>query len=130
MFNSRRTTNKINRLHERALRIVYDDGVSTFFQLFAMDKSFCIHHRNIQRLLNEICKTLHDISGNSLKELFVETEGTISLRSTPVLVIPSVNSVLKAKNSLTYFGSAIWNSLSIEITEDHSILSFLTKVKH
>ena len=67
MFHSRRTNNKINRLHERALRIVYDDDVSTFDQLLAMDKSFCIHHQNIQRLLIEIYKALHDTSGNSLK---------------------------------------------------------------
>ena len=89
MFHSRRTNNKINRLHEGALRIVYDDDVSTVDQLLAMDKSFCIHHQNIQRLLNEIYKALHDISGNSLKELFVKTEST--LRSKPEL--PLVNSV-------------------------------------
>ena len=68
MFHSWRTNNKINRLHERALRIVYDDDVSTFHQLLAMDKFFCIHHQNIQRLLTEIYKALHDISGNSLKK--------------------------------------------------------------
>ena len=44
MFHSRRTNNKIIRLHERALRIVYDDDVSTFYQLIAINKSFCIHH--------------------------------------------------------------------------------------
>ena len=54
MFHSRRTNNKFNRLHERALRIVYNDDVSTFHELLAMDKSFYIHHQNIQRLLNEI----------------------------------------------------------------------------
>ena len=68
MFHSRRTNNKINRLHERALRIVHDDDVSTFDQLLAMEKSFCIHHQNIQRLLTEIYKALHDISRNSLKK--------------------------------------------------------------
>ena len=67
MFHSRRNDSRINRLHERALRIVYDDNVSTFDQLLAMDKSFCIHHQNIQRLLIEICKALHDISAKSLK---------------------------------------------------------------
>ena len=50
-----------------ALRNVYDDEVSTFDQLLAMEKSFCIHHQNIQRILVEIYKVLHDISGNSLK---------------------------------------------------------------
>ena len=42
MFRSHRTNNKIKRLHERALKIVYDDDVSTFDQLLAMEKSFCI----------------------------------------------------------------------------------------
>ena len=40
-------------------------------------------------------------------------------------MIPSVNSVLKNKNSLRQFGSVIWSSLPIEIREDHSIVSFL-----
>ena len=105
MFHSRRTNNKINRLHERALRIVYDDDVSTFHQLLAMDKSFCVHHQNIPRLLIEIYKALHDTSGNSLKELFVKRESIISFRSRPKIVISSVNSILKGKNSLRYFGS-------------------------
>ena len=107
MFHSRRTNNKINRLHERTLRTVYDGDVSTFDQLLAMGKSFCIHHQNIQRLLIEIYKALHDISGNRLKELFVKRESTISLRSKPELVIPSVNSILKGKISLRYFGYVI-----------------------
>ena len=44
MFHSRRTNNKINRLHKTALRIIYDDDASAFDQFLAMDKSFCIHH--------------------------------------------------------------------------------------
>ena len=76
MFHSRRTNKKINKLYERALTIVYDDDVSTFDQLLAMDKSFYIHLQNIQRLLIEIYKALHDISGNSLKEFFLKREST------------------------------------------------------
>ena len=129
MCHSRHTNNKINRLHERALRVVYDDDVTAFHELLAIDKSFCIHHQNIQRLLIEICNALYDTSGNSLKELFVKRESTINLRSKPELVIPSVNSILKGKNSLTSFGSVIWNSLTIEIRKDQSISSFVTKMK-
>ena len=74
--------------HMRVPRIVYDDDVSTFDKLITMDKSFYIHHQNIQKLLIEIYKALHDISGNGLKELFVKRENAISLRSKPELVIP------------------------------------------
>ena len=129
IFHSRCINNKINRLHERALRIVYYDGVSTFHQLLAMGKSFRMHHQKMQRLLIEIYKALHDTSGNSLKELLVKRESTISLRSKPELLIPFLNSILKGKNSLRYFGSVIWNSLPVEIREEHSISSFVTKIK-
>ena len=74
IFYSRRTNNKINRLRESALKIVYDDDILTFAQLLAMEKPFCIYHQNIETLLIEIYKALHDISGNSWKELFVERE--------------------------------------------------------
>ena len=65
IFHGRRTNNKINNIHDRALIVAYDDDVSNFDQILAMDKFFCIHHQNIQRLLTEICKALRDISGNS-----------------------------------------------------------------
>ena len=87
MFHSRCTNDKINMLYERALRIVYDNNVSTFDQLRAMEKSFCIHQQNIQRLLIEIYRALYDISEDSLKELFIRRERTISLRSKPELII-------------------------------------------
>ena len=88
MFHSRRTNNKFNKLLERVLRIVYDDEVSTFNQLLAIDKSFCIYHQNIQRPLIEIYKALHDVFGTRLKELFLRRESTIKLRSKAELVIP------------------------------------------
>ena len=61
--------------------------------MLALHKSVCIHQQNIQWLLIEIYKALHDNFGKSLKELFVKRESTINLRSKPKLVIPSVNSI-------------------------------------
>ena len=62
-----------------------------------------------------------------MKVLFVRRESTISYN--PKLASPSGNSVLKDINSLRYFGSIIRNSLLTEIRDDHSILSFLSKIK-
>ena len=62
MFHSRTLNNKINRLHERALRIVYSDYKSSFCELLEKDKSFSIHHKNIQSLAIEIYKFFHNLS--------------------------------------------------------------------
>ena len=48
MFFIRSANNKIDKLHERALRIVYDDYNSKFEELLTKDSSFAIHHQNIR----------------------------------------------------------------------------------
>ena len=50
MFHNRTLNNKINKLHERALRLTYKDEKSTFSELLEKDKSVTIHERNIQKL--------------------------------------------------------------------------------
>ena len=62
MFDSRTSNNKINCLHERALRIVYSDYKSSFCELLEKDESFSIHHKSIQSLAIEIYKFSHNLS--------------------------------------------------------------------
>ena len=129
MFHSRHTNNKINRLHERALRIVYNDYQSTFEQLLINDRSFCIHHQNIHKLMIEIYKVLNNITDNIYSNIFIRTNHNINLRSQPDLLIPSVKTALKGKQSLRYFGSLMWNSLPIDIRNSKSLSLFKTKIK-
>ena len=56
MFHSRKTDHKINRIHERALRLAYTDDVSTFEQLLAKNNSVTTHESNPQLLMTEIFK--------------------------------------------------------------------------
>ena len=41
----RRGVNKINHLHERALRIICKDNISTFEELLEKDGSYYINHK-------------------------------------------------------------------------------------
>ena len=54
MFHDRHMNNKINKLHERSLRIVYKDDISSFEELLLKDGSLSTHHRNIHALAIEI----------------------------------------------------------------------------
>ena len=47
IIHSRIMNNKTNRIHERALTLVYSERVSSFDELRKKDRSFSIHHRNI-----------------------------------------------------------------------------------
>ena len=50
MFHNRCLNNKLNKLHERSLRMVYDDDKSSFQDLLSRDGAYTIHERNIQAL--------------------------------------------------------------------------------
>ena len=45
MFYSRGVNNKINHLHEPALRIIHKDNISTFEELLEKDGSYSKHHK-------------------------------------------------------------------------------------
>ena len=50
MFHSRTLNHKINKIHELALRIVYNNHQCTFEELLERDNSFTVHERNLQNL--------------------------------------------------------------------------------
>ena len=54
MFHPRKLNNRINHIHERALRLVYKDYTSSFDELLLKDNSCRIHQRNLQKLAIEI----------------------------------------------------------------------------
>ena len=57
MFCGRQTNARINHIHERALRAVYNDEVSSFDELLGIDKSETIHRRNSKILAAELFKS-------------------------------------------------------------------------
>ena len=128
-FHSRTSNNKINKLHERALRLVYDDYESSFESLLEKDGSFCIHHQNLQKLALEIYKVIHNNSTGDFKNLF-NLRNCHNNRSGSELLIPSVNSVMKGQNSLRYLGPLIWNLIPIEIRNLDSFDAFKSEIKN
>ena len=57
-------------IKERALRIVYDDQLSTFDELLQKDNSFTVHERNIQTLAIEIYKVINGHYPKIMNEIF------------------------------------------------------------
>ena len=70
MLHSRTMNNKINRLPERSLRIVYSDQSSTFEELLEKYETFSIYHKNIQSLAIEIYKFVNGLSPEIMNSLF------------------------------------------------------------
>ena len=70
MFHDRKANSKINHIHERALRTVYKNNVLSFEKLLELDKSFKIHHRNIQSLTIQLFKIKNNLSVTTINGIF------------------------------------------------------------
>ena len=64
MFHNRKLNERINHVHERALRIVYKDFNSHFknYNSWVEDNSLNNNHRNLQKLVTEIFKVKNSLS--------------------------------------------------------------------
>ena len=70
MCHNRTKNSKINRVHERCFRLIYNDKKTFFKNLLDKGKSFSIHHKNLRSLVMKMHKIHRDISPEILNNLF------------------------------------------------------------
>ena len=70
VFCSRKSNSRINRIHERAMRIAHYDYESTFEQFLIKNKTITSHKKNLQYLAIEIYKTFNSLNPPFMDEIF------------------------------------------------------------
>ena len=70
MCDSRENNTKINGLHERCLRTIYNDKQSSFNELLKKDGSVSMRERNLQVLATEMYKSNNGLSTPLMKDIF------------------------------------------------------------
>ena len=130
MFHSRRLNNKINSIHERALRITYQDNTSTFQELLNKDNSVSIHHRNLQVLATEMFKIHRGLSPEILRETSVSKTSSYNLRRNDTFGKRKVHYVYHGTESLLFLGPKIWDLVPVELKQSETLYSFKLKIKN
>ena len=129
MFHNRTLNNRINKLQERALRLVHNDNTSSFCELLQKDNSFTIHHRNIQKLALEMYRVKHRIAPKIICELFNEANVPYKLRQDVSFRSYNVKTVLYGTETLSYLGPKIWNLVPSNIRDCATEPIFRKKIK-
>ena len=80
MNHNRKTNNRINRIHERVLRVVYNDDNATFQQLPEKDNAVKIYDRNLQVLATEMFKKKLGIAPVIMNDVFCVRKNDYSTR--------------------------------------------------
>ena len=130
MFCSCKMNNKINHIHERALRLVYQDYTTPFNDLLKKDSSLIFHHKNIHQVAIEMFKVKHDLSPPFMKDIFTYVGNGKGTRSGDTFARPNVSSVYKGENSLRSFGPIVWNTmLPEELKKCKNLSEFKLRIK-
>ena len=108
MFHDWVLNRKTNHLHERSLQIVYRDSISSFQVLLQKDRSFTIHHRNIQSLATELTKIEENPSNEIMSSIFLPGLMKHNLKTQSDFIRNSVNTCKYGLNLLRFFASKVW----------------------
>ena len=129
MFHSRQINHKINKLHERALRIVYNDHFSSFEELLSKDKSVTVHQRNLQILATEMYKILNGLSPDIMHDIFEIKSNYYNTRNAPTFCSRNIKAVRYGLQTISYVASKIWNLVPKEMKQIPTVNEFKAKMK-
>ena len=131
MCHSRTLNNKINRIQEQDLRIVYNDYKFSFKEILERNNSFKIHKRNIQYLATEAYKVKNGLSPVIMNNVFqFGKNSAYELRSGNHLQRTNIQTVHFGSESIKTLGAKIWDLIPAEIKASNSLMIFKKKIKN
>ena len=130
MFHSRQLNNKINKLQERALRIVYKDTYSTFDELLRKDNSFTLHHKNLQKLATGMYKINNNLSPLLMDDIFPKSENSYDIRINNPFQGYNIRTVKNGSETISFRGPKTWALVPDDIKNSKTIKQFKAQIKN
>ena len=117
MLSNKKSLDKIESLHKRALRFLLNDYVSSYEQLVETSGECNMNIRRLRFLYIEIYKTLNDLNPSFTKEIVEKSDENQVTRDRYKLNlnIRRRNQVTFGTKSLKFYGTKIWNALPVNI---------------
>ena len=115
---------KLEKIQERALRLLYDDPASSYQELLTRSGHSSLHVRRLRMIAMEVYKSLNNINPEFMWELFQKKETEYNFRDSFKVDIPSFKTLKYGKYSFSYYGAHLWNILPINIKQSLSQTNF------
>ena len=128
--HSRTLNNRINYIHERALRLTYKHNQSSFKELLEKDHSVTVHHKNLQVFVTKIFKVKNHLAPDIIKVVF-------ELKEPPYNLWPDSNHFTRRNVKTTYYGLSsvkhlapqIWELVPQSLRKCKTLSELKTKIK-
>ena len=125
MFHSRALNNKISRLHERCLRMIYNNKISNIKELLHKDNSVSMHQNNINALAVEMYEVVNCMSPEIMNEVFKQSNNPhYNLKHILQISLDPINSVYNGTESTSYLERKIWEQIHSEMQNRKTLEGF------
>ena len=120
-------THKIEKIHERAIRFIYNDYTNDFSTILNENGESSLYLKRVRTMAHEIYKSLNGLNPTYMKELLKSREKT--MRRPLDLYIPRVKQITYGERSFKFEAPSLWNSLPLEIrgAENLKLFKYLMK---
>ena len=112
MFHSRELKNHINRIHEQASRLVYQNNILLFAELLEKGNFVTMHQTNLQVLATEIFKLKNGLAPETMKEIFEIQNPADNFRSEAThFKRENIKTTHYGIQLVRYLGQKIWDMM-------------------
>ena len=129
MFCSRTSNNRINKLHERSLRVIHNDETNDFNTLLEMNNEVTIHQRNIQVLMLEVFKIKYELAPPIMNSTLIRRENIYNLRNFQEFETETKRTVNYGVESFSYRSPQLWAMLPAELKEINLLDQFKREIR-
>ena len=123
-FCSASSTNKIEKIQERALRFINNDFTSSLQALLTSTNTLLVHVRRMKQMASEIYKIVNDIAPAYIKDLVNIKKTNYNFRRENQASLPAVKSTRYGLRSFRYEAARIWNCLPNDVRQAESFPQF------
>ena len=128
LFCGTKNSNKLEKLQEHALTIVFNDFSSSYEFLCEGANTLPLSFYRLRLLGIEIYKCIKETNPTYLNDLFCEQTSDYQLRDSSRLIQPKFNTFKFSFKSFRYFGAKLWNVLLVDIKQSESQSIFKNRI--
>ena len=129
MFASRYLNNALNKIQERALRLIYNDHEKSFNSILTESNIKAIHQKNLEFLAIEIYKFQNGLSPPIMNDFFFSRQNIYNLRKFQELSTSTKNTVKFGTETISYKGPQLWNLIPDNIKSKPTLELFKNKIR-
>ena len=113
-FCGKQNSDKLEKINQRALRILHNDFTSSYEELLAKSNTTTVLQSRLRSMTLEVFKCIRSLGPPCLSDLFTVKPLEYNMRNSTKLVQPARQGTTYGLRTVSYVGAKLWNDLPFD----------------